>query len=112
MSIWFISKYYSDIEKCIRFGGTSKESSIRRAFENLLNDYTQKQNLWLVPELDYRTAKGKTVRPDGTLKVAITVPTVLTDEQKKILENAAMSCPVHKSISREVNIPVEFKWGK
>jgi putative redox protein len=48
----------------------------------------------------------------GVLKVAITVPTVLTDEQKKILENAAMACPVHKSISHDVNIPVEFKWGK
>jgi putative redox protein len=48
----------------------------------------------------------------GSLKVAITVPTILTDEQKKILENAAMACPVHKSMSHEVNIPVEFKWGK
>lgn len=48
----------------------------------------------------------------GVLKVAITVPTVLTDEQKKILENAAMACPVRKSISHDVNIPVEFKWGK
>jgi putative redox protein len=48
----------------------------------------------------------------GTLKVVITVPAVLTDEQKKILENAAMTCPVHKSLSHEVNLPVEFKWGK
>ena len=48
----------------------------------------------------------------GMLKVVITVPTMLTDEQKKILENAAMACPVHKSISHDVNIPVEFKWGK
>jgi putative redox protein len=47
----------------------------------------------------------------GTLKVVIAVPTVLTDEQKKILENAAMACPVHKSLNHEVNIPVEFKWG-
>ena len=52
------------------------------------------------------------LRRIGTLKVSITVPTVLTDEQKKILENAAMSCPVHKSISSEVKIPVEFTWGK
>jgi putative redox protein len=48
----------------------------------------------------------------GTLKVTITVPTALTDEQKKILENAAMACPVHKSISHELHMPVEFKWGK
>lgn len=48
----------------------------------------------------------------GTLKVVIAVPTVLTDDQKKILETAAMACPVHKSISHEVAMPVEFKWGK
>jgi len=48
----------------------------------------------------------------GTLKVVITVPAALTDDQKKLLENAAMGCPVHKSISHDVNIPIEFTWGK
>jgi len=66
-----ISKYYSEVEKYIRFGGTAKESSIRRAFENLLNEYAQKQNLLLIADLDYYTSRGKTVRPDGTLKDAL-----------------------------------------
>jgi putative redox protein len=48
----------------------------------------------------------------GTLTVVICVPTVLTNEQKRILENAALACPVHKSISHEISIPVEFRWGK
>jgi len=68
MSLQLISKYYSEVENFIRFGGTSKESSIRRPFENLLNEYAQKQNLMLIADLEYRTAKGKTVYPDGTLK--------------------------------------------
>jgi len=71
MSVQTISKYYTEIEKYIRFGGTSKESSIRRAFENLLNEYAQNQNLLLIAELDYRTPKGTTVSPDGTLKDAL-----------------------------------------
>jgi predicted helicase len=71
MSVQLISKYYTEIEKYIRFGGTSKETSIRRAFENLLNEYAQNQNLLLIAGLDYRTPKGTTVSPDGTLKDAL-----------------------------------------
>ncbi len=71
MSVQLISKYYTEIEKYIRFGGTSKETSIRRAFENLLNEYAQNQNLLLIAGLDYRTPKGTTVNPDGTLKDAL-----------------------------------------
>ncbi len=71
MSVQTISKYYTEIEKYIRFGGTAKESSIRRAFENLLDEYAQQQNLRLIAELDYRTPKGTTVTPDGTLKDAL-----------------------------------------
>jgi hypothetical protein len=71
MSLQLISKYYTEIEKYIRYGGTSKESSTRGAFEKLLNEYAQNQNLMLIPELDYRTPKGTTVRPDGTLKDAL-----------------------------------------
>ena len=71
MALQLIEKYYSDVEKSIRYGGTSKESSVRRAFENLLNDYAQKQNLMLIAELPYRTPKDKTVIPDGTLKDAL-----------------------------------------
>ena len=71
MSLQFISKYYSEVDKRIKYGGTHKESSIKTVFQNLLNEYAQTQNLLLIPELDYRTAKGKTVYPDGTLKDAL-----------------------------------------
>jgi hypothetical protein len=68
MSIQLINKYYSEIEKLRKFGGSSNESVLRGAFQKLLNEYAQQHNLMLVPELDYRTTAGNTVRPDGTLK--------------------------------------------
>jgi len=68
MSIQLIEKYYSEVEKLRKFGGSSNESVLRGAFQKLLNEYAQQHNLMLVPELDYRTTAGKTVRPDGTLK--------------------------------------------
>jgi putative redox protein len=48
----------------------------------------------------------------GTLCVTINVPKALTAEQKTILEDAAKSCPVHKSLSHTINIPLEFICGK
>jgi predicted helicase len=71
MSLQLISKYYAEINKFMQYGGTHKETSIRTVFQNLLNEYAQTQNLLLIPELEYRTSKGKIVRPDGTLKDAL-----------------------------------------
>jgi putative redox protein len=47
----------------------------------------------------------------GKLGVKIQVPGKLTDEQKQKLENAAHTCPVHKSLHPDIQIPVEFIWG-
>jgi putative redox protein len=41
----------------------------------------------------------------------ITVPGTFTDEQKQKLQNAALTCPVHKSLHPDVAAPVEFRWG-
>src|ERR1017187_8729953 len=71
MSIHLINKYYSEVEKIKRFGGSTKETAIRNAFYQLLNDYAKQKDLFLIPELDYRTTAGKTVKPDGTLKDAL-----------------------------------------
>lgn len=46
-----------------------------------------------------------------SLTVTITVPSPLNDEQKKILEQAAMNCPVHVTLGNNVNIPVQFTWA-
>jgi len=63
MSVQLIKKYYADVEKTIRYGGSSKETAVRTGFQNLLNDYAQQQNLLLIGELEYKTAAGKTVIP-------------------------------------------------
>jgi len=47
----------------------------------------------------------------GKITVRIHVPTQLDEEQKQKLKNAALACPVHKSLHPDVQIPVEFTWG-
>src|ERR1700678_8426 len=51
------------------------------------------------------------MRRIGKLAVKITVPAKLTDEQKQKLEQAALTCPVHKSLHPDVQTPVEFLWA-
>jgi putative redox protein len=50
------------------------------------------------------------LRRIGKLAVTIKVPGKLSDEQKQKLHNAAMTCPVHKSLHPDVQLPVEFRW--
>lgn len=71
MSIQLIQKYYAEVEKLIRYGGSRNESSLRRAFINLLESYASSKNLVLVPEIELLTPAGKRVIPDGTLKDAL-----------------------------------------
>jgi putative redox protein len=51
------------------------------------------------------------MRRIGRLGVKIAVPVKLTQEQKQKLEQAALTCPVHKSLHPEVQTPVEFQWA-
>lgn len=44
------------------------------------------------------------------LVVTISVNKVVAPEFHQRLENAAMTCPVHKSLSHEMQIPVTFHW--
>ena len=63
-----IHRYYAEVEKIIRYGGTKKETTIRNAFFNLLNNYARQQGLELLQELSIRTPDGRIITPDGTLK--------------------------------------------
>ncbi|HEY9793105.1 MAG TPA: OsmC family protein [Candidatus Obscuribacterales bacterium] len=45
------------------------------------------------------------------LTVTFHVPRKLTQEQEQKLRNAAMTCPVHKSLHPDVQTPIEFKFG-
>jgi putative redox protein len=51
------------------------------------------------------------IRRIGKLTVTFNIPTKLNDEQKQRLENAAHSCPVHKSMHPDVQMPIVFNWG-
>lgn len=68
MSIHAIHKYHAEVERIIHFGGTKKETSIRVAFQNLLNEYAKQKDLILIPEITIKTVAGNNVTPDGTLK--------------------------------------------
>ena len=64
-----IHTYRSEVDRIIRFGGSTKETSIRRAVFNLINAYARPRDLLLVEELDYfNPRRHKRVTPDGTLK--------------------------------------------
>jgi len=52
-----------------------------------------------------------TPRRIGRLPVELTVPGTFTAEQKKLLEAAAHSCPVHKSLHPDIDAPVTIRWG-
>jgi putative redox protein len=47
----------------------------------------------------------------GKLTVEFTIPTLLTHEQQEKLKNAAMTCPVHKSLHPDVQIPITFHFA-
>jgi putative redox protein len=51
------------------------------------------------------------MRRIARLAVTFHVPTRLTQDQQQKLQNAAMNCPVCKSLSPEVQIPLDFQWG-
>ncbi|HET6880092.1 MAG TPA: OsmC family protein [Pirellulales bacterium] len=51
------------------------------------------------------------VRRIGKLTVEFHVPGNVAEEQRKLLEHAAHTCPVHKSLHPEIKIPVTFHWG-
>ena len=51
------------------------------------------------------------VRRIGKLTVNLTFPMQISDENKKKLEHAALTCPVHKSLHPDVAMPIEFNWA-
>ncbi|MGB3636023.1 MAG: DNA methyltransferase, partial [Rivularia sp. (in: cyanobacteria)] len=71
MSVLLIRQYHAEVENIIVYGGSRKETSIRVAFQNLLNEYCKPREFRLIPELDYKTPQGKVVYPDGTVKDAL-----------------------------------------
>lgn len=51
------------------------------------------------------------VRRIGRLEVVLRMPAALDERARTTLERTAHTCPVHKSLAPEVEIPVRFEWG-
>ena len=47
----------------------------------------------------------------GRLPVVVRVPGRFTADQRKLLEAAAHSCPVHRSLHAELDSPITFEWA-
>ena len=47
----------------------------------------------------------------GSLKTVVRVPLPADHPQRQQLENAAHTCPVHKSLSAGIDAPIEFVWA-
>ena len=71
MSLYAINNYYNELDKIIQFGGSKKETAIRNAFYNLLNDYARSKDLMLIAEISTKNKQGKIITPDGTIKDSI-----------------------------------------
>jgi len=68
MSTHSIHQYKNEVDKIIHFGGKKKDTAIRNAFYDLLNDYAKQKGLMIVPEVTIKGTNGRNVTPDGTLK--------------------------------------------
>jgi uncharacterized OsmC-like protein len=53
---------------------------------------------------------GDAPRRIMALKSVMTIPLPADHPQRSLLEGAALSCPVKKSISPEIDASVEFRW--
>jgi putative redox protein len=64
--------------------------------------------------LSFRLEKHMAANPRriGAIPVTVNMPAGLTPDQRKKLENAALTCPVHKSLSDAVERPVEFVYAE
>ena len=71
MSTHLIQQYYSRVDQIIRYSGVRNEQSLRKPFQDLLEQYARSKNLMLVAEVDMRSKRGTHIRPDGVLKDAL-----------------------------------------
>lgn len=68
--------------------------------------------------LDLRGAKitvkkhmvNEPIRRIGTLEIHFKIPGVKEEKDRKLLQNAAMTCPVHKSLHPDVKQEITFEW--
>lgn len=52
------------------------------------------------------------IRRIGRIEVQFQIPQTLSEKDQKMLERAAMSCPVHESLHPDVKLEIQFNWGE
>ena len=55
---------------------------------------------------------GSGVRRIERLEVHITGPAEMSEENRKLLEASALSCPVHKTLEQSIALDVVFEWAQ
>jgi len=48
----------------------------------------------------------------GELKLQLNLPGTVSEKDRKKLERAALTCPVHQSLHPDVKLPISFEWGE
>lgn len=61
MSTYAIKTFHNDLERLKHYGGTTKETAIRFAFQKLLDEYVRAKDLLLIAEISLKTKSGRTV---------------------------------------------------
>lgn len=51
------------------------------------------------------------IRRIGRLKTTVRVPNPVAPAHREALERAAHTCPVHRSLHADVDLPVHFEWA-
>jgi predicted DNA-binding ribbon-helix-helix protein len=74
MSIQLIQQYYSKVEQIIRYGGSRNEQSLRKPFQDLLEQYARSKNLVLVAEVEHVTRAGRRMVSVETMKIIEDMP--------------------------------------
>jgi uncharacterized OsmC-like protein len=76
----------------------------------IMGIYAERHGISLVG-MTARTEKEMTKTPPrriASLRTVITVPIAADHPQREALENAAHTCPVHKSLHPDIDAPIEF----
>lgn len=73
-----------------------------------------RRNGWNLEGSVARVVKTMTSQPSrrvGSLAVTFELPEGLTEKARIILQRAAYACPVHRSLSPEIETVFKFSWG-
>jgi len=73
------------------------------------------RNKIVLEGISFSVLKEMKPQPDRKIKrlpVEINMPNGLSDKEKIVLERAAKTCPVHKSLSPEIETPVQFNYAE